>query len=249
MLIGKVAIVTGGSGSIGGAIAYGLAREGASVVVVFHDGKDRAAAHVDRIVREGGRALSSQADVTCRGDVQRVVAACVSEFGRLDILVNGAGVLKRTPFLDISDGEWDWVLRTNLSSYFICSQEAARAMVGTGGGTIINVSSASQEVAGKDLTHYCVSKGGIRSLTMQLALELAPYGIRANAVAPGLIETALNKRDLEVEAFRHYRLGMIPLGIIGVPEDVVGAVVFLASDGSRLATGSTIFLDGGQSIT
>jgi glucose 1-dehydrogenase len=110
------------------------------------------------------------------------------------------------------------------------------------------MSSASQELAGINLTHYCCAKGGVRLLTRQLALELAPYGIRANAIAPGLIETDLNRADLAQPEFREYRLGMIPLRVIGVPEDVVGAAVFLASDESRLATGSTVFLDAGQTI-
>jgi NAD(P)-dependent dehydrogenase (short-subunit alcohol dehydrogenase family) len=150
--------------------------------------------------------------------------------------------------LEIEESEWDQVMEVNLKGYFLCAQAAARQMVRQRSGSIINLSSASEEVAGIDLTHYCCAKGGVRMLTRQLALELAPYGIRANSIAPGLIETDLNRKDLSDPSFREYRLKMIPLGVIGTPEDVVGAAVFLASDESRLATGRTLFLDAGQSI-
>ena len=137
----------------------------------------------------------------------------------------------------------------NLKGFFLCSQAAAKQMVQQGeGGVIINMSSAGDTLAGRDLTHYCVAKGGVRMLTRQLASELAPHKIRANAIAPGLIETDLNRADLSDQEFRNYRLSMIPLGIIGVPEDIVGAAVFLASEDSRMATGTTIYLDAGQTI-
>ena len=137
----------------------------------------------------------------------------------------------------------------NLKGFFLCSQAAAKQMVSQGeGGVIINMSSAGDTLAGKNLTHYCVAKGGVRMLTRQLAFELAPHKIRANAIAPGLIETDLNRHDLAEPEFREYRLSMIPLGIIGVPEDVVGAAVFLASEDARMATGATIYLDAGQTI-
>jgi NAD(P)-dependent dehydrogenase (short-subunit alcohol dehydrogenase family) len=116
------------------------------------------------------------------------------------------------------------------------------------GGVIVNMSSASEELAGRDLSHYCIAKGGVRLLTRQIALELGPYGIRANSVAPGLIETDLNREDLKDPEFREYRLSMIPMKEIGTAEDVVGTAVFLASDDSRLATGTTVFIDAGQTI-
>ena len=151
--------------------------------------------------------------------------------------------------MEIEESEWDRIIEVNLKGFFLCSQAAARQMVDQGdGGVIVNMSSAGETVAGRDLTHYCVAKGGVRMLTRQLAFELAPHGIRANAIAPGLIETDLNRSDLAETKFREYRLSMIPLGIIGVPEDIVGAAVFLASDESRMATGATIYLDAGQTI-
>jgi NAD(P)-dependent dehydrogenase (short-subunit alcohol dehydrogenase family) len=121
-------------------------------------------------------------------------------------------------------------------------------MVKQRSGTIINISSVNQEIAGVNLTHYCSAKGGVRLLTRQMALELAPYNVRVNSIAPGLIETDLNRSDIASEEFRTYRLAMIPMGVIGTPQDVVGAAIFLASAESRLATGATIILDGGQTV-
>jgi NAD(P)-dependent dehydrogenase (short-subunit alcohol dehydrogenase family) len=168
----------------------------------------------------------------------------------IDILVNNAGVLKRTPFLEITEGEWDWTLDTNLKGYFMAGQAVARRMIGREiGGTIINMSSAGQAVAAPNLTHYCVAKAGIEMLTKQMALELAPHKIRVNALAPGLIETDLNRQDIADPAFRERRMARIPLQLIGVPEDIVGAVLFLANEEeSRLVTGASIFIDGGQTI-
>jgi len=244
----KVAVITGSSRSIGRAIAIGYAREGARVVVNYVRHRDAAEEVVGEIHKIGGQAVSIQADVSKRAQVERLITEAVDSFGRIDILVNNAAILKRTPFLEITEEEWDEIIDTNLKGYFLCSQAAARQMAKQGSGVIVNMSSASQELAGINLAHYCCAKGGVRLLTRQLALELAPYGIRANAIAPGLIETDLNRADLANAEFRDYRLSMIPLKVIGVPEDVVGAAIFLASDESRLATGSTVFIDAGQTI-
>ena len=245
----RVAIVTGGSRSIGRAIAEGFAREGAKVVVNYVAHAEAAAMTCAAITAAGGETIAVRANTAVRGEVEAMVREAVARFGRVDILVNNAGILKRTPFLEITDEEWDEILDVNLKGYFLCAQAVARQMVAQGGGgVIVNMSSASEEIAGRNLTHYCVAKGGVRLLTRQLALELAPHGIRANGIAPGLIETDLNRADIADPAFRAYRLGMIPLGIIGTPEDIVGAAVFLASDESRLATGSTLFIDAGQTI-
>jgi glucose 1-dehydrogenase len=244
----RVALITGGSRSIGAAIAIGYAREGATVAFTYRTG-EREAREVAAVIEGlGGVAAPIYADVSLRADIDNMVQTVIDAFGHIDILVNNAAVLKRTPFLEITDEEWDWVLSVNLKGYFMCAQSVARHMVERRSGVIINMSSASEELAGRDLTHYCVAKGGVRLLTRQLALELAPYGIRANAIAPGLVETDLNRADIADPDFLSYRLSMIPLGIVGVPEDVVGAAVFLASAESRLATGSTLFLDAGQTI-
>jgi NAD(P)-dependent dehydrogenase (short-subunit alcohol dehydrogenase family) len=247
-LRGKVALVTGASGSIGAAVAVRYAQEGARVAFGYHRRADQATQTLARIEGAGGEALAVEADVSNKGDVDRMVQAVVDRFGRIDVLVNNAGVLKRTPFLEISEQEWDWLLSINLKGYFLCAQAVARVMVGQKSGVIINMSSAYEDLAGRDLAHYCAAKGGVRMLTRQLALELAPFGIRANSIAPGLIETDLNRADIANPEFRERRLSRIPLKVIGVPEDIAGAAVFLASDESRLATGSTVFLDGGHTI-
>jgi glucose 1-dehydrogenase len=247
-LNGKVALITGGSRSIGRAIAMGFAAEGAKVAINYVSHEQEARAVVQAIERDGHEAISIRADVSKRAEVVSMIQAVIDAFGALDILVNNAAVLKRTPFLDISEEEWDWIFSINLKGYFLCSQEAAKHMVKQDGGVIINMSSASEQLAGMNLTHYCCAKGGVRLLTRQLALELAQYGIRANAIAPGLIETDLNKTDIADPSFREHRLSMLPMKVIGVPKDVVGAAIFLASDESRLATGSTLFLDAGQTI-
>ena len=245
----KVAVITGSSRSIGRAIALGYGREGAKVVVNYRSDQGAADSAVAEIEAMGSEAIAVQADTSSSSDVAALMAAAVDRFGRIDILVNNAAILIRTHFLDIEESEWDRIMEVNLKGFFLCSQTAARQIVRQGdGGVIINMSSAGDTLAGKDLAHYCVAKGGVRMLTRQLAFELAPHGIRANAIAPGLIETDLNRADLAVREFREYRLSMIPLGIIGVPEDIVGAAVFLASEDSRMATGSTIYLDAGQTI-
>ena len=245
----KVAVVTGSSRSIGRAIALGYAREGAKVVINYRSDRGAADSAVGEIEEIGSETIAVQADTSSSSDVAELMAATVDRFGRIDILVNNAGILIRTPFLEIEESEWDRILEVNLKGFFLCSQAAAKQMVRQGdGGVIINMSSAGDTLAGRDLTHYCVAKGGVRMLTRQLASELAPHGIRANAIAPGLIETDMNRADLSDQEFRNYRLSMIPLGIIGVPEDIVGAAVFLASEDSRMATGTTIYLDAGQTI-
>ena len=164
--------------------------------------------------------------------------------------MNNAGILKRTPFLEISEEEWDAILSVNLRGCFLVGQAVARRMVEDGTpGAIVNVSSAGQAVAGPNLTHYCVSKAGVGMLTKQMALKLAPHQIRVNAVAPGLIETDMNRADIAQGDFREGRLARIPLGLIGTPDDVVGAVVYLASnDEARLVTGTSLYVDAGQTI-
>ena len=249
-LHGQRALVTGGSRSIGRAIALGLAREGADVVVNYR--RDRAAAEetAAAIRALGRRAAVVQGDTSVRADVDRLVREAIEALGAIDLLVNNAGVLKRTPLLEIAEDEWDWILDTNLKGYFMVGQAVARHMVERGiAGAIINTSSAGQLIAAPNLTHYCVAKAGIEMLTKQLALELAPHRIRVNAICPGLIETDLNRKDIAEPAFRERRLARIPLREIGVPDDVVGAVVFLAATPeSRLVTGASVFIDGGQTI-
>jgi NAD(P)-dependent dehydrogenase (short-subunit alcohol dehydrogenase family) len=244
------ALVTGGSRSIGRGIALALGREGADVVVNFKTRRDAAEEVVGSLRELGRRATAVQGSTDSSEDVNRLVKEADDFLGGIDLLVNNAGVLKRTPFLEISQEEWDWTLETNLRGYFLVGQAVARRMIDREiAGAVINVSSAGQAIAAPNLTHYCVAKAGIEMLTKQMALELAPHRIRVNAIAPGLIETDLNRSDIQDPAFRERRLARIPLKEIGVPEDVVGAVVFLASnEEARLVTGASVFIDAGQTI-
>ena len=249
-LEGKRALVTGGSRSIGRGIAVGLAREGADVAVGYRKSPGDAGNAVREIEALGRRASAVQGSTDSQTDVARLVAEAHGFLGGLDILVNNAGVLKRTPLLEIGEEEWDAIQNVNLKGYFLVGQAAARRMIEDGTpGAIVNVSSAGQAVAAPNLTHYCVSKAGVEMLTKQMALELAPHRIRVNAIAPGLIETDMNRADIAEADFRTRRLARIPLGVIGVPEDLVGAVVYLASnDEARLVTGASLFIDAGQTI-
>jgi len=249
-LEGKHALVTGGSRGIGRAIAVGLAREGADVAVNYRRSRGDADSAVREIEQMGRRACAVQGSTDSRTDVERFIAEAHDFLDGVDILVNNAGILKRTPFLEIDEEEWDAILDVNLKGYFLVGQAVARRMTEAGTpGTIVNVSSAGQAVAGPNLAHYCVSKAGVEMLTKEMALELASHNIRVNAVAPGLIETDINRADIAQDAFREGRLARIPLRLIGAPEDVVGAVVFLAcNDEARLMTGASVFVDGGQTI-
>ena len=249
-LTGKVALVTGGGRGNGRAIALGYAREGADVAVGWVRGREAAEAVAAEITALGRRSLAVQADTADAAAVARLVASSVANFGRIDILVNNAGVLARTPFLQIDEVEWDRILDTNLKGAFLVGQAVARHMVERGeGGYIINMSSANQFTAGRDVAHYCASKAGVGMLTKTMALELASHGIRVNAIAPGLIETDLNRADIARPEFRQGRLARIPLGLIGRPDDLVGVAVLLASDDARLITGATFSVDGGSTIS
>ncbi len=250
-LEGQRALVTGASRSIGRGIALGLAREGADVAVNYRQSRADAEEAVREIEAMGRRAVAVQGSTASSSDVERFVAEADDFLGGIDVLVNNAGILRRTPLLEISEEEWDGIVDVNLKGYFLVGQAVARRMVESGAhGAIVNVSSAGQAVAAPNLTHYCVSKAGVEMLTKQMALELAPHKIRVNAIAPGLIETDMNRADIAQGDFRQRRLARIPLGEIGAPDDVVGAVVFLASnDEARLVTGATLFIDAGQTIS
>ena len=247
-LQGKVALVTGGSRGMGRAIALGFAQEGADVAVSYRSHADEAGSAVKEIQGLGRRAIAVEADVASAGAVRAMVDRVIQEFGRIDILVNSAGILSRTPFLEITEAEWDAVLDTNLKGCFLVTQAVAREMVKRRSGVIINMSSIGQQVAGPNVTPYNTSKGGVAQLTRQAALELVDHGIRVNAICPGLIETDMNRRDIAQKEFRARRLASIPMKVIGKPEDVVGAALFLASDESRLVTGTHLFVDAGATM-
>ena len=244
----KVALVTGGSRGMGRAIALGFAREGADVAVNYRSHEDEALSAVKEVQKLGRRAIAVRADVASAGEVRAMVDRVIQEFGRIDILVNNAGILRRAPFLEITEAEWDSILDTNLKGCFLVTQAVAREMVKRQSGVIINMSSIGQQVAGPNVAHYNTSKGGVAQLTRQAALELVDYGIRVNAICPGLIETDMNRQDIAQDEFRAKRLAGIPMKVIGKPEDVVGAALFLASDESRLVTGTHLFVDAGVTM-
>jgi glucose 1-dehydrogenase len=240
---GKVALVAGAGGGIGGAGAEALAREGAAV---FCTDIDAAAAEAvaGRIRDAGGQAAAQALDVRDRAAVDGAIAAAVDRFDRLDILLECAGISHRGNFLDLDASTWDRIVAVNLTGMFHLGQAAARQMVRQGGGTIINVTSQLAEVARPERAAYVASKGGGRSLTHAMAVDLAAHG-RVNAIAPGPTLTGLTRASYTDPASRRATEALFPLGRLGQPDDLVGAVLFLASDESRWVTGSTVTVDGG----
>ena len=242
---GKVALVAGAGGGIGGAGAEGLAHEGAAVICADIDAA-AAEAVTARIRAAGGRAIATALDVRDRAAVDAAVSTAVREFGRLDVLLDCAGVSHGGNFIDLDHGEWERVIAVNLTGMFHLGQAAARQMVRQGGGgSIINVTSQLAEVARPERAAYVASKGGGRSLTHAMTLDLAGHGIRVNAIAPGPTLTGLTRASYADPERRRATIAQIPLGRLGDPQDLIGAILFLASDESIWATGSTITVDGG----
>ena len=209
-----------------------------------------AEATAGRIRAAGGKAASLALDVRDRAAVDAAIARCVAEFGRLDILVECAGISHRLNFLDLDPATWDRIIAVNLTGMFHLGQAAARQMVqqapdGAGGGSIINITSQLAEVARPERAAYVASKGGGRSLTHAMAVDLAAHNIRVNAIAPGPTLTGLTRTSYTDPEARRATEALIPLGRLGQPDDLVGAVLFLASDESRWVTGSTVTVDGG----
>ena len=243
-LHGKVAIVTGAGSGNGKAIAEGFAREGARVVAADLL-EESASATVRDIEKVGGAAKGIRIDVRNAADAQRMTDFALSAFGRLDVLVNNAGVISRSDFLELDEQEFDRIFAVNVKGVFLCAQAAARHMARHGGGNIINISSAIAESFDPVIVHYSASKGAVRSLTGAMALALARRGIRVNAIAPGPIYTNMNRDKLDVPENMAAVVAHVPLGRIGKTEDLVGAALFLAADESAWVTGTTIYVDGG----
>jgi NAD(P)-dependent dehydrogenase (short-subunit alcohol dehydrogenase family) len=240
----KVAIVTGARRGIGKAIALEMAREGAKVVVSDIELKECEAV-CGEIKALGSEAIAVKCDVTKKHEVDGMVEKAVQKFGRLDIMVNNAGVYVAKPFTETAEKDWDFILNVNLKGMFLCASAAAKHMIRQKAGKIISTASIAGKVGFADSSAYCASKGGIISMTRELAMELAPYNINVNAVAPGVIETNMTKGMLEDEKAKQGLLMGIPLRRVGKPEDIAKAVVFLASEESGYVTGHTLVVDGG----
>jgi glucose 1-dehydrogenase len=241
----RVAIVTGAGRGIGAAVAKGLAAEGAAVIVNY----SRSAAQAEDVAREirtaGGRAEPVQADVSDLASHDHLISTALDRFGRLDILVNNAGIEFREPFLEAKAENWDLTFGVNLKGAYFLSQHAARSMLRTGGGKILNISSIHDDVPIRNLSIYSITKGGMKMLTKSLAYELAEHHINVNSLSPGAILTDINREAFSNDAYRARVIEKIPWRRIGDPGDLVGAAVFLCSAESDYVTGATLYVDGG----
>lgn len=244
-LEGKTAVITGAGRGIGRAIALRLSAEGASVVLnSLSDSSEKVAAG---IVASGGQAVAVQGDVSKSEDVARIVEAAVNTWGRLDILINNAGVTRDNLLLRMSEDDWDTVLDTNLKSIYLCCRAAIKPMLKARcGGRIINLSSIIGLTGNAGQINYAASKAGIIGLTKSLAKELASRQVTVNAIAPGFIITDMT--DKLSEEFHQALIKRIPLESLGTPEDVAAAVAFLVSEEGRYITGQTLTIDGGMTL-
>jgi len=245
-LEGKVAAITGGNQGIGLGIAQRFIQEGAAVAICYRSDKDGAESVAEGLRSGGGKAVAIQADVSKLADGQRFISEAVSQVGGLDILVNNAGVEKRASFWDVTEADYDFVLNVNLKGLFFVTQAMVRYLMQTKRpGKIINLSSVHEELPFPHFSSYCASKGGVKMLTRNLSIELAPFNITINNIAPGAIETPINKNLLNDPVKLNSLLENIPLRRLGKPEDVASIAAFLASDESSYVTGTTFVVDGG----
>jgi 3-oxoacyl-[acyl-carrier protein] reductase len=247
LLEGKVAIVTGGGRGLGKVYCLRMAEEGAKVVVA--DVLDREAKEtVSEIKAKGGTAIAVKADITSEADTQRMADKAVQEFGRIDILVNNAGYyygVSRKPFYEISSEEWDRAMLVNVKGTWLCCKAVFPHMKKQGKGKIINASSESVFGPTKGMIHYVTSKAAVIGITRVLAGELGQYGICVNTIAPGLTDTPASRTIANLDKFD---VSSVPLGRLGLPEDVVGSVIFFASDYSDFVSGQTLLIDGGRRV-
>jgi len=243
-LSGKVGIVTGAGRGMGYHIALALAKYGADLVVC-----SRTVPELERVGEEieklGRRVLIQQMDVQKIPEIHAMVSKSVEGFGHIDILVNNAGINIPQWAEDVTEEAWDGIMDINLKGLFFCAQAVGKVMIQQKKGKIINISSQSGSVGLLRRAVYCASKGGVNLLTKVLAVEWAPHNVKVNAIAPTFIETPMTKPMFQDKDFSDYVLGNIPLGRVGKPEDVIGAVVYLASDASDLVTGHILLIDGG----
>ena len=248
----KVAFITGANSGIGKGIAERFAAEGAHVAVNYLPGGTRETDAESEVATFGATGIAVGGDVSKREDVERMIAEVVAKFGRIDIAINNAGIEIKRPFLEVTDDEWNKVITVNLFGAFLVHQVAARQMVKQGpGGKLINISSVHEDIPFPQYTAYCASKGGMRMMMRNLAMELAPYQINCNNIAPGAIATPINQTVLDDPTAMKNALTEIPWGRFGTPSEVAAVAVFLASSDSDYVTGSTYYVDGGltQQVT
>ena len=243
-LTGRTAVVIGGTSGIGRAIAHGLARAGAAVVCTSRR-EDQVAAAASEIDALGRSTIRCVSDVANRESLDRLLAECISAFGRVDILVNSAGRTKREPTIDQSDEDWNAILETNLNGTLRACQVFGRHMLSNGYGRIINIASLSTFVSLFEVAAYSASKAAVASLTKSLAVEWARHGVNVNAIAPGVFRTALNQKLLDETPRGQEFLTRTPMGRFGNVEELAGAAVFLASDAASFVTGEVLVVDGG----
>jgi len=241
---GKVAVVTGSSKGIGFGMAQGLAYYGADLVIMSRN-IDEAKAAAEEVKELGGNAIAVKCDVTKKEDVQNLVQVVMDEFGRIDILINNAGMNIRKPLVEYEEEEYDKVINTNLKGIFLMGQAVAKVMMEQKSGKIINISSIFGGVAMANQAAYASSKGGINQLTKVMAMELAPYNVNVNAIAPAYIKTPMTTGWLSDKERLNEILASTPIGRIGELGDLVGPAVFLSSEASSFITGHILYVDGG----
>jgi glucose 1-dehydrogenase len=255
-LAGQTALVTGASSGIGQAVALGLAAAGAAVAVNYVSDPDSAARVVADIERAGGKAMAVRADVSREDDVTAMFDTVLTAWPALDILVNNAGVQRDAAVTEMTLAQWNTVLSINLTGMFLCARAASRAMirqavrpgVSRAAGKILCMSSVHEIIPWAGHVNYAASKGGVRMLMLSLAQELAPHRIRVNSIAPGAIQTAINRDAWDDAASRDALLKLIPYGRIGVPDDIARAAVWLVSDDADYVHGHTLVVDGGMTL-
>jgi len=244
---GKVAIVTGTGTGLGQAAALALAQAGAKIILTELSGRTDAAEATARMARDdyGAETLVLPLDVQRRDQIDELVGGALAHFGQIDILVNNAGVNIPKLAVDVTEEDWDRVMDINLKGLFFTTQAVGKEMIARGSGKIINIASQMGVVGYWKRAAYCSSKAGVVNLTRVLAFEWAQHGVRVNAVGPTFVETPLTRPMFEDQAFREDVMGRIPLGRLATPQDIAGAVVYLASPASDMVTGQTLLVDGG----